>query len=45
MLEFVGEVIHERTFNKRMELYKAKQLKHYYFIMLQKEEVSALGIF
>lgn len=38
--EYIGEVIGENTFRKRMATYGEEGIKHFYFMMLQKEEVS-----
>ena len=38
--EYIGEVVQERTFRKRMQQYAEEGIKHFYFMMLQKEEVS-----
>ncbi|KAH3685260.1 hypothetical protein WICPIJ_003734 [Wickerhamomyces pijperi] len=36
--EYIGEVIDEKTFKKRMVEYDAEGLKHFYFMMLQRGE-------
>lgn len=36
--EYIGEVIAERYFRKRMLQYDAEGVKHFYFMMLQKDE-------
>ncbi|ORY31608.1 hypothetical protein BCR39DRAFT_86195 [Naematelia encephala] len=36
--EYIGEVVAEKTFRKRMQLYAEEGIKHFYFMMLQKEE-------
>ncbi|WVR09631.1 hypothetical protein IAU60_006704 [Kwoniella sp. DSM 27419] len=36
--EYIGEVVAERTFRKRMQQYADEGIKHFYFMMLQKEE-------
>lgn len=36
--EYIGEVIHEAEFRKRMIQYDAEGIKHFYFMMLQKDE-------
>ncbi|KAL7424574.1 histone methyltransferase set2 [Cryptotrichosporon argae] len=36
--EYIGEVVVEKTFRKRMQLYADEGIKHFYFMMLQKEE-------
>jgi hypothetical protein len=40
--EYIGEVIAEKTFRKRMQQYAEEGIRHFYFMMLQKEEVSDL---
>lgn len=40
MYEYIGEVVAEKTFRKRMQLYAEEGIRHFYFMMLQKEEVS-----
>ncbi|CCJ28924.1 unnamed protein product [Pneumocystis jirovecii] len=36
--EYVGEVIDERKFRKRMKIYANEDIKHFYFMMLQRGE-------
>lgn len=36
--EYIGEVINEATFRKRMATYDSEGIKHFYFMMLQKDE-------
>ncbi|WOO81021.1 Histone-lysine N-methyltransferase, H3 lysine-36 specific [Vanrija pseudolonga] len=36
--EYIGEVVIEKTFRKRMADYAEEGIKHFYFMMLQKEE-------
>ncbi|CAK9780083.1 hypothetical protein CC85DRAFT_283658 [Cutaneotrichosporon oleaginosum] len=36
--EYIGEVVVEKTFRERMAAYAAEGIKHFYFMMLQKEE-------
>ncbi|KAK0556007.1 histone methyltransferase set2 [Tilletia horrida] len=36
--EYVGEVINHPTFLKRMQQYKDEGIRHFYFMMLQREE-------
>lgn len=36
--EYIGEVVVEKTFRKRMAEYADEGIKHFYFMMLQKEE-------
>jgi hypothetical protein len=40
--EYIGEVVKETTFRKRMQQYAEEGIRHFYFMMLQKEEVRAL---
>lgn len=37
--EYIGEVVAEKTFRKRMQSYADEGIRHFYFMMLQKEEV------
>lgn len=37
--EYVGDVVSHPSFMKRMRDYAAEGLKHFYFMMLQKDEV------
>ncbi|WVQ75628.1 hypothetical protein IAR50_005257 [Cryptococcus sp. DSM 104548] len=36
--EYIGEVVKENTFRKRMQQYAKEGIRHFYFMMLQKEE-------
>jgi hypothetical protein len=38
--EYVGDVVSSPTFIKRMREYGEEGIKHFYFMMLQKDEVS-----
>ena len=38
--EYIGEVVAEKTFRRRIQQYADEGLKHFYFMMLQKEEVG-----
>lgn len=38
--EYIGEVVKENEFMKRMGRYAQEGIRHFYFMMLQKEEVS-----
>jgi hypothetical protein len=38
--EYIGEVVAEKTFRKRLQQYADEGLRHFYFMMLQKEEVG-----
>lgn len=42
--EYIGEVVAEKTFRKRMQAYADEGIKHFYFMMLQKEEVGRVFI-
>ena len=42
--EYIGEVVAEKTFRKRMQLYADEGIRHFYFMMLQKEEVCLAAI-
>jgi len=37
--EYVGDVVSHPSFMKRMRLYAEEGVKHFYFMMLQKDEV------
>jgi hypothetical protein len=37
--EYIGEVVTESSFMKRMRAYAAEGIRHFYFMMLQKDEV------
>ncbi|WVN89997.1 histone-lysine N-methyltransferase, H3 lysine-36 specific [Cryptococcus depauperatus CBS 7841] len=36
--EYIGEVVKENTFRRRMQQYADEGMRHFYFMMLQKEE-------
>lgn len=38
--EYIGEVVAEKTFRKRMQQYADEGIRHFYFMMLEKEQVS-----
>ena len=38
--EYVGDVVSNPSFIKRMREYAEEGIKHFYFMMLQKDEVS-----
>lgn len=38
--EYIGEVIGEKNFQKRMRDYFDEGIRHFYFMMLQKEQVG-----
>ena len=40
--EYIGEVVQEKTFRKRMQQYADEGIRHFYFMMLQKEEVRLI---
>lgn len=40
MYEYIGEVIPEDTFRARIKDYADEGIQHFYFMMLQKGEVS-----
>lgn len=40
--EYVGEVLDHKTFMKRMQAYAEEGIRHFYFMMLQREEVSGV---
>lgn len=40
--EYVGDVVSNPTFMKRMREYAEEGIEHFYFMMLQKDEVSAV---
>jgi len=42
--EYIGEVISETAFRKRIKDYAEEGIQHFYFMMLQKEEVKKLCI-
>lgn len=37
--EYVGDVVNPTSFKKRMREYAVEGIKHFYFMMLQKDEV------
>lgn len=39
MYEYVGDVVNPASFKKRMREYAAEGIQHFYFMMLQKDEV------
>jgi [histone H3]-lysine36 N-trimethyltransferase len=39
--EYVGEVVNNSSFLKRMRHYAEEGIRHFYFMMLQKDEVSS----
>lgn len=41
--EYLGEVVAEKTFRRRMQDYATKGIRHFYFMMLQKDEVGHRG--
>jgi histone-lysine N-methyltransferase SETD2 len=40
--EYVGDVVNPASFKKRMRAYADEGIRHFYFMMLQKDEVRAL---
>ena len=38
--EYIGEVVQEREFLRRMQKYAQDGIRHFYFMMLQKDEVG-----
>lgn len=38
--EYIGEVVEQKEFLRRMEQYRDEGIRHFYFMMLQREEVS-----
>jgi hypothetical protein len=38
--EYIGDVVSHPSFMKRMRDYAEEGIKHFYFMMLQKDEVS-----
>ena len=42
--EYVGDVVNPVSFKKRMREYATEGIQHFYFMMLQKDEVSLLVI-
>jgi len=38
--EYVGDVVNPVSFKKRMREYAEEGIRHFYFMMLQKDEVS-----
>jgi hypothetical protein len=40
--EYVGEVVNSPSFKKRMRDYASEGICHFYFMMLQKDEVCSL---
>lgn len=43
--EYVGDVVNPVSFKKRMRDYAAEGIQHFYFMMLQKDEVRTWNIF
>lgn len=43
--EYVGDVVSNPTFMKRMREYAEEGIEHFYFMMLQKDEVSFTAFF
>ena len=41
--EYIGEVVEQKEFMKRMQQYREESIRHFYFMMLQREEVSQGG--
>jgi hypothetical protein len=39
--EYVGEVVSQPSFQKRMRDYAQEGIRHFYFMMLQKDEVRS----
>ena len=42
--EYVGDVVSNPTFMKRMREYAEEGIEHFYFMMLQKDEVSGIAL-
>jgi hypothetical protein len=42
--EYVGDVVNPISFKKRMREYGQEGIRHFYFMMLQKDEVSMLSV-
>ena len=42
--EYVGDVVSNPSFIKRMREYAEEGIEHFYFMMLQKDEVSELPL-
>lgn len=40
--EYIGEIIGEKAFQKRMASYFDEGIEHFYFMMLQRDEVGKL---
>ena len=40
--EYVGDVVNSPSFKKRMRDYAKEGIQHFYFMMLQKDEVRGL---
>ncbi len=38
--EYIGDVVNNQSFKKRMRDYASEGIEHFYFMMLQKDEVS-----
>jgi len=43
--EYVGEVVSNPSFVKRMREYAEEGIRHFYFMMLQKDEVRPVMLF
>lgn len=39
VFEYLGEVVEEKEMSRRMQQYKDEGIRHFYFMMLQREEV------
>lgn len=37
--EYIGEVVEQKEFMDRMQRYREEHIRHFYFMMLQREEV------
>lgn len=42
--EYIGDVISQPSFIKRMREYAEEGIRHFYFMMLQKDEVCSFSI-
>ena len=43
--EYIGEVVSQHSLAKRMRDYADEGIEHFYFMMLQKDEVSLRSLF
>lgn len=43
--EYVGDVVNPISFKKRMREYGQEGIRHFYFMMLQKDEVGTLSVY